>query len=199
MTIDPARGTPSLIDQAMPRPDFTLAEHLVVDAPAGAVYDEIGRFDLGRVSDPVLRVLFWCRALPERLQRLLFPKGSEEMTPAEIAIGTDWVLLGERDGEEIVLGAKGRFWTPVVTWDQIPVDDFERTTPAHHGRIVTSFAVHPYGDRRSVVTYEIRVDLPDTGTRRAFRSYWVTVRPFVGLVGRRILRAIRDAATTIEQ
>jgi len=182
---------PTLLDKTMPDPDYTLIEHMVLPVTADVAYEAIGSLDLADVRDPVTRVALWLRGLPERLRRRVPPT---RMTFDDLVIGTDWVLLGERTGHEIALGAAGRFWTPVIRWIPVRPDEFADFEKPGFGRIGMAFSVRPYGDHRSVVTYEVRTALPDPATRRAFGRYWFTVRPFVRQVSRGMLKAIRDRA-----
>ena len=50
------------------------------------------------------------------------------------------------------------------------------------------------GDGRCTLTTETRVSATDARSHRLFRSYWLVVRPFSGLIRRRWLRAARDRA-----
>jgi hypothetical protein len=60
------------------------------------------------------------------------------------------------------------------------------------------FSVLPYGSRRSTVTHEVRITFYDQNTRKAFERYWWTVRPFVRLVLRDMLRTLRETAVTAQ-
>jgi hypothetical protein len=44
------------------------------------------------------------------------------------------------------------------------------------------------------LTTETRVQLTDANARRAFRRYWLVIRPFSGLIRRAWLRAIAQRA-----
>lgn len=184
----------SLIEQAMPDPAFTLTEHLVVPAPAERVYAAIDKVDLTDIHQPSIRSVMWFRDLPERLRHRVPRREPTRYTLGDVLVGSDWILLGRRPGSEVV-GAAGRFWTPVVRWQEVTPDEFRHFYRRNAGIIAMAFAVHPYGAHRSVVTYETRIGFGDPVARRAFARYWYTVRPFVRMVSRRLLRAIRDTAT----
>ncbi len=181
---------PTLLDEALPDPDYTLIEHIVLPVTADVAHDAIGSLDLTDVRDPVTRAALWVRGLPERLGRRVPPRRPTRMTFDDLVIGTDWVLLGQRPGHEIALGAAGRFWTPVIQWIPVRPDEFAAFEKPGFGRIGIAFSVRPHGDHHSLVTYEVRTVPPDTATRRAFGRYWVTVRQ----VSRGMLNAIRDTA-----
>jgi hypothetical protein len=46
---------PTLLDEALPDPDYTLIEHIVLPVTADVAYDAIGSLDLTDVRDPVTR------------------------------------------------------------------------------------------------------------------------------------------------
>ena len=63
---------------------------------------------------------------------------------------------------------------------------FEGFAEPGHVKIVLSFRCEPF----TLVT-ETRVAPTDERSRRAFRGYWLVIRPFSGLIRREWLRAIR--------
>jgi hypothetical protein len=63
-------------------------------------------------------------------------------------------------------------------------------------RIAASLAVHPYSLDHVLLTYEARTTATDDQARRGVRRYWRVLSPFVGLVLRGVLRAIRRRAET---
>lgn len=185
---------PTLIEQAMPAPDYLLTEELVIPAPAAAAFDAVSTFDFTTIHDPLTRAAFWVRALPQRLSRRSSPRRPTRFALTDLIIGTNWVLLGQRPGQEIAFGAVGRFWTPVVRWQAVTPREYAEFDRARWGKIAMSFTVLPYGGRRSVVAYEVRISFFDDATRRMFDRYWWTVRPFVARVLRSMLHTIRDTA-----
>lgn len=179
-----------LLDTFLPTPDFALTEHRVIDAPIPATYEAVGELDFTEVRTPMVHAMLWLRGLPARLRRRPHPGFTDD----DIVLGIDWVLLGERMGEEIVLGAAGRFWTPVVHWDAIEPAQFAEFTMPRHGRIAVNFSVRPYGDHRTLLSHEVRVQLNDPMTRRVFSLYWHTVLPFARKLARGMLEAVEADA-----
>jgi len=185
----------TLIEQAMPAPDYILTEQIVLPVPASVAFDAVSSFDLTDIRQPAARTVLWLRALPERLRRRLPPRQPTRFSLDDLVIGTDWLLLGRRPGQDVVLGAVGKFWTPVVEWEPVTPEEFDTFTKPGLAKIVMSFAVLPYGDHRSVVAHEVRIRFFDDATRGTFDLYWWTVRPFVKIVLRGMLHTIRDHAT----
>lgn len=188
-------GGRTLIEKAMPSPDYVLDEQIVVPVPAKEAFDAVSTFDLTEVRDPIARAALWVRALPERLRRRVPPRRPTRFTLDDLVIGTDWILLGREPGEEVALGAVGRFWTPVVRWREVTPEEYADFGEPRWGKIAMAFTVLPYGAHRSVVTYEVRITFADSATRAMFDRYWWTVRPFVDRVLRGMLHTIRDTAT----
>lgn len=156
----------------MPRPDFVLREHLVVAAPPEATYEAVG---LLRPSDLGSS---WVRSLVTK-----------------ILLGDQWILLGERPGQEIAIGAAGRFWTPFAEWQEVTPEGFAHFSVPRNGTIALSFAVRSHGEGESLVTFTARVAVADTADRRQAGLYWRLVKPVGRVIARAMLQAIRDRAT----
>jgi len=153
--------------------------------------------DLG---GPVARLLLALRALPaalggsaEACERLDVRRARRATTLADLQRG-GFVPLGESTGWWIVLGLTGRFWTPTggllpthpTTWAAGP--------PAGSAQAAWSFELTEGDDGRTRLTTETRVRCADDAARRAFRAYWLLVRPFSGLLRLLMLRNVRRVA-----
>ncbi|MFD8496059.1 hypothetical protein [Amycolatopsis sp. NPDC059657] len=175
------------MDEFVPHPDLGLREHLIVAAPPEAVYEAVGLLRPDDLDSPLLHLLVWARDLPGKLR-----DGRPFATFDEILVGRQWTLLGEHPGEEIALGAAGRFWTPYVEWHEVTPDEFATYSRPRSGTIALSFAVRPHGDASSLVTFETRVAVTDAPSRRQASWYWHLVKPAAHIAARAMLRAIRD-------
>ncbi len=98
-----------------------------------------------------------------------------------------FVVAADEPGRELVLVGVGRPWrlterlrrgVDPVTFAEPGWARMAMTLRAEPGRLVT----------------ETRVLLTDEASRRAFRRYWLVVRPLSGLTRRLLLRAARRAA-----
>jgi hypothetical protein len=185
----------TLVEQAMPHPDYVLTEQLILPVPAADAFEAVRTVDLTDIRQPAVRAALWARALPQRLHRRIPPRQPTRLTLADLASEGDWILLGQRPVSDIALGAVGRFWTPVVQWRPVTAEEFTADAEPGWAKIAMGFVVLPYGGHRSVVAHEVRITCYDDDTRKAFERYWWTVRPFVRLVSRDMLRTIREAAT----
>ncbi|WP_246868634.1 hypothetical protein [Saccharopolyspora sp. ASAGF58] len=182
------------VDDFAARYDVGAVEHLVVDAPPETMYQALRHLDLLTIRSRTADLAMWARGLPERLKRRVPPRVPTRLTYDDLCISGDWVLLGEQPGREVVFGAVGRFWTPIVRMEEITAEEFAEYGKPGRGKIVTSLSVRPYGRRGSLATYDIRTTLDDPITRRIFTLYWRTVSPFVKAIMRATLRAAAKQA-----
>ena len=186
-----------LIDQYLPYYDVSDVNFVVVSAAPAQVYDLVRHVDLYRA--PVIRVLFWLRTLPERLLR---SKESAQRTRSStltiddiVAPGSGFIVLSENPGEEIVIGAVGKFWQPRLEFVNVDAADFSGFETSGYAKLAWNICVQPYGSERSLVSVEARVKAIDEASRRRFRLYWKLIGPVSRWIRRRGLALIvADAA-----
>jgi hypothetical protein len=188
-----------LVDRYLPSFDARIAEHRIVDADLAATWDALAHLDLMEVHTALLDAAFWARGLPAKL------RGSAAPVPPAIVLGEPgdampgWLLLGIDAGHEIALGAVGRFWTPTIVWHDVEgPDDFAAFAEPGWGKIGVSFSLRPYGEHRTLLTYECRTETTDQSSRDAFARYWKIIRLFVGHIMRATLRTAGDHAVRRE-
>lgn len=184
----------ALIDKAMPKPDYILTEELVLPVPPEQAFDAVNTFDLADVRQPAVRTAMRLTRLPGHLLR----RRPTRLTLDDLVTRANWLLLGQRPGKDIVLGAVGQFWTPVVRWKRITSDEFAEFNAAGWAKVVIGFTVLPYGEHRSMVAHEARITFYDRGTQKTFTSFWWLVRPLVRIALRAMLHTIRDTAIAAE-
>jgi hypothetical protein len=191
-----------LIDDVLPDFDVTRVDTIVVAAPADEVYRIALELDLVQVvrDDPLVGFLFAMRSIPDRLMRMFGRQPASSASPSmrlgDLPLEGDWIRLGEDPGHEIVFGAVGRFWKGPIQWQQSTADTFAAPTDPGTARIAANLAVHPYSSDRVLVTYEARTAATNDEARQGVQRYWRFLSPFIGLVRRGVLRAIRRRAET---
>ncbi|WP_236796421.1 hypothetical protein [Amycolatopsis sp. GM8] len=163
----------TLLDQYTPHFDFVLREHLLVTANPDETYKKVGE-------------------VPASFQPLGVPS---PLRPRHCAPGFDeilahgrWTVLGRRPGQELVLGAAGRFWTAFSDWQHITAEEFPNFSRPRRGTIAIAFVHRPYGEEQTLLTFEARATTTDPVAYRWAEWYWHTVKPTARLVIRRILR-----------
>jgi hypothetical protein len=187
-----------VIDEAQPLFDATRVEHLVVPGEPADVYEIVLRADFMRAwrESSAVQALFALRSLAERLVSRTPPPEPEPaaMRLADMPPTGQWVLLGSDPPNEIAFGAAGRFWAGETAWEEIEAAEFAAYHEPGRATVACNISLRPYGDRRTLVSYEARMRATDAGARRGFLRYWWVVSPFVGVVMRSMLRVIeRDA------
>ena len=171
-----------LIDQSLPDYDVSEVNVVVVSAAPAQAYTLTRHVDLYRV--PIIRVLFWLRTVPERVFRSHASRHrtrSSTLTIDDIvAPGSGFIVLDESPGEEIVIGAVGKFWQPQIEFVTTDATDFTGFETSGYAKLAWNMCVQPYGSERSLVSIEVRVKAIDETSRRRFRRYW----NLIGLVSR---------------
>lgn len=179
------------IDEWMPAYQVHTEHAIHVAAPPAQVFATARATDLGRPL--VVRALMGLRSLPALLRSGARPGPPPAAAPLDGFMRGRFTVLAERPGEEIVLGLQGRFWT--ATGGLVPVDRATFTDGPPHGiaQAAWNFRVTPErGGTR--LTTETRVRFGDAASAREFARYWLVVKPFSGLIRRRMLLLIRRDA-----
>ncbi|SER70993.1 hypothetical protein [Lentzea albida] len=186
--------SPLLADRFAPRSDFGRLDHLVVEADPASTYKALHSLDLTDLHGFLVNAAMGLRALPERWREDRPPRHRTRLTLQDLDAGTDWVVLGEDPGHEIAFGAVGQFWRPVVKWAHVEARDFADFAEPGYAKVVCSLSTSAYGQRRTLVTAEVRVVLTDPRAWLSFRRYWRISTPFVGVISRAVLRTVRRSA-----
>ncbi|SFR02079.1 hypothetical protein SAMN04488564_10244 [Lentzea waywayandensis] len=189
---------PLLADQFAPRSEFGRTDHVVVEADPVSTYQAVHDLDLTELHGFLVSAAVGLRELPERWRerKRHTPRQRTRLTINDLATGSDWVVLGEQPGHEIVFGAIGKVWRPVVKWVPVEARDFLDFAQPGYAKVVCSISVLPYGQRRTLVSAEMRVVLTDPHAWLNFRRYWRMSTPFVGIISRAILRTVKHSAET---
>ena len=188
-TRDAARGVmQSLMDGWMPRWDARERHETRIRASRERVWRAGRTLDLG--ASPVIRALFALRSLPGLFSRRR--DGEALGTTMDGLLRNGFVLLGERPGEELLLGLVGRFWRPSGGILRLTADEMRGFDRAGYAVAAWNFTLAEDGDAVRLTT-ETRVRCTDASSRRSFRRYWALIGPFSGLTRREMLRSIRRA------
>jgi len=178
-----------LIETFIPNPDAVETHKIEIAASRASVYQALWTGDMG--GSLVIKSLLALRSLPaivshpRQMRQRLRPINLQTIT--ELGFGR----LAEEPDREIVFGLAGRFWRP--TGDILPFSEesFRHPAPPGLARAVWNFAVQDAGPGRTILSTETRVVCGDKATRLKFRTYWLMVRPFSGLIRMIMLRAVR--------
>lgn len=189
---------PLLLDGVLPDFRFARLESTAVPAPPGVVFDAAHDLDLLSIHSPLFDAVTWVRAMPDKvLGRTPPPLPSMRVADLfDLAYKGEqpWLPLGEVPGRELVFGAVGKVWRPSIEWRWIAAEDFTAFDEPGWAKMAASFVVHPYGERRALLTYEARTACTDPDSTAQFLRYWTLVSAGVGIVLRATLKAVKEAA-----
>lgn len=182
-------GSDALLDRFMPAYDVAERHHVSVAAPAAVTLAVAEQMDLFRM--PLVRALFRARAL------LLGATGADARRPRGLlaeARALGWVVLAERPGREIAVGAVTKPWEPNVTFRSIPPHAFEAFQEPDYVKIAWTLCADPYGAAASVFRTETRAVATDASARAKFRRYWSLLSPGIRLIRTITLRPLKTEA-----
>lgn len=181
----------TLIERYLPVYQFRERHQLLVNAAPVALLDAASSPDV--VDDPWARGFIRLREFPDRLMGTLggrsglrgkAPFGFHSFTP-----------LGRHADRELAFGLVGRFWQS--DYGSVAINGpsaFEDFAEAGVAKLVLNFSTEPLGDGCTWLRTETRVFCNDRASLLRFTPYWWVIRPVSGLIRRRLLMRVRDAA-----
>lgn len=171
-----------LLDEVMPDYDVHEVHALWVPAAPDASYEAVNAVSAREVR--LFGPLMWLRT---------FGRSGRVFDPDAPLLGemleNGFMRLGEQPGKEVVVGAIGRFWSPVGNRPR-RVDDFAGFAEPGYAKAALNFTVAAEGEG-SRITTETRIAGTDAAAARKFRRYWLLIRPGSGAIRRSWLKAIR--------
>lgn len=180
-----------LLNALIPAADFVESHARKIPAPISLVDDAIRLVTLREM--PGVKLLFVLRSVPNRLQRRRGLPTSDNRPLMEQMLDSGFMLLADIPDRELVVGViapvsrrgRSRALTDAV--------DFASFDLPGHVKIAMNFRLIDLGSSTRLET-ETRVVATDVASRRAFRRYWLLIRPWSGLIHRIWLRAIAARA-----
>lgn len=167
-----------LIDDFMPRFDFSETHDIQIGATAENVLHALNEVDL--CESTIIRWLV-------RLRGIWTPK----MTLHELR-ESHFVVLGESK-EEFLLGLVGRFWTLTGNLQKISSDNFRKFNEKGFAKAVWNFGLSEARGEVNLTT-ETRIMCTDAESRKSFGLYWTFIQPFSGLIRKELLRLVKEKA-----
>jgi hypothetical protein len=183
------RDDPMLIDEFLPAWDVVERHNIRIQAGTDVVYRCLEEADLG--APRVIRFLLRMRGMPTGAGVGAGRRGSLNLRELE-RIG--FMRLAEEHGRELVVGVIGRFWKLDGDLRRVAPQNFRGFTRPGFAKATWNFHVAPHSSGATELATETRVLCLDRSSRRFFRVYWFFVRPFSGLIRRRILGLIKREA-----
>lgn len=187
-----------LIKELMPEPDILMRHLRGVNAPPERVFAALSTVDFGKSG--LLSLLFALRGIPallmaprETLGRIRARQPGSALTLQRIT-KQGFGLVGERPGQEIVLGVTGRFWKASAKLKPADREQFRVGPPAGEVLVAWNFLVEPAPAQHARLSTETRIKAADVDTLLTFKRYWLLVHPGSALIRRSMLAAIAREA-----
>jgi len=179
----------TLLDRFIPAPEVVEHHQVRIAAPADVVLATAKGLEL--LNSGLVQAVFKLRAivLGGRRDSRLHPKPLLEQMRS---IG--WVVLAERAGREVVLGAVTKPWEAEPVFRSISAGEFGAFREPGYVKIVWTLRAEPLGEWASMFHTETRVSTTDPETTKRFRRYWSYVAPGVELIRLAMLRPMKKAA-----
>jgi hypothetical protein len=179
----------SLLDQFIPEPEIADHHEIDVKAPADVVMATAKEMEF--LKSPVVSAIFKARELALG--------GEPDMRKHPTALldqmqSIGWVILAERPGREIVLGAVTQPWQAAPVFRSVPAGEFRDFAEPGYVKIAWTLAADPIDAERSIFHTETRASTTDADARRRFRRYWSFVAPGVEIIRMAMLAPLRSAA-----
>ena len=110
-----------------------------------------------------------------------------------------WVVLAERPGHELVMGAATVPWHANPVFRSVAAGDFRAFREPGYVKIAWSLRAEPASNERTMFHTETRVSTTDPEAREHFRRYWSFVAPGVALIRVAMLGPLkRDAERRVQ-
>lgn len=189
----------ALIDELLPEADVTMRHTRAVAAPPERVWAALRTADFGRSG--IIGLLFAIRSIPALLTGGLRRPGGARRRSGKAPLTLDRMiqrgfgLVGERPGEEMVLGVVGRFWKASGELRAADRELFRLGPPAGEALAAWNFRVTPRAGGATQLSTETRIRCADVRVRRTFRRYWRVVHPGSALIRRAMLAAVAREAS----
>jgi hypothetical protein len=175
------------LDAFLPGFEFSERHGLEIRAEPARIDQALREVSIAEI--PVARALYLLRGLG----RAAFDTREPFLGLARLGS----VTLEDVAGEGLVLGLTGRFWR-FRGGSGVPrprtAEEFLSYDRPDVCKAVIDFRIVETGPGRCTVSTETRVHVEDPAARRAFRRYWLVIRPFSGLIRMLFLRAVRRRA-----
>ena len=181
----------TLIDRYLPVYQFSERHQLLAEATPAALLDAAA--SPSTTDDPWARSFIRLREFPDRLMGAL---GSTSGLKNRAAFGFhSFTPLGRDADRELAFGLVGKFWKS--DYGSVAIDgpkSFEAFAEPGVAKLVLNFSAESSGDGRTWLRTQTRVFCNDRASTLRFTPYWYLIRPVSGLIRRRLLARIRDAA-----
>jgi hypothetical protein len=192
-TIAAARPTATILDEALPEFDVHEVHERELRVEPGVAWDALRA--VRPLDVRVLGPLMALRGLPSLLSGRSWLRYDHSATLLDVMVRTGFVLLGERPGAELAVGAIGRFWSLTANKPLHVASpaDFAAFAEPGYAKAAVNFKLEPTA-AGTLVRTETRIAGTDPEASRMFGRYWRVIYPGSALIRISWLNAIRRRA-----
>ena len=165
-----------LLDKYMANFDFNEIHQTEINASPAEIYPLLKKIDF--TQSWVIKLLFGLRKLPKEMKNL------------EGFIKVGFMLLEEKDDEEIVLAFLGN----KRGIHQISSAEFQDFNEKGHVLGAWNFSLSKLAEKKTLLTTETRVFCTDKKAKFLFSLYWFFIAPFSAWTRRIMLKLIKEEA-----
>ncbi|MCL6308947.1 hypothetical protein QQL38_23910 [Pseudomonas syringae] len=184
-----------LLDIYLPHYHFRERHALDICATAAQVMGAVESYD--STEDRFVRAMTALREMPQRLMWRLGDAPARNRPPFSLGNFTNLETIPDK---ALALVLAGRFWKLDYGQETVPdAETFKRFEQPGAARLVLGFSATELGDGLTRLVTETRVQCLDAVALRQFRPYWYLIRPFSGLIRRRVLKAIQRKVCRIHR
>ena len=182
-------GTDELLDRFIPSPEVLERHRIEIAAPTEVVLEAAKQMRL--LDSPMVRAIIKARELA--MGGAPDPRSHpSELLEQMQSIG--WVILAERPGREVVVGAATVPWHANPVFRSIAAGEFEAFREPGYVKIAWSLRVDPIDASHCTFHTETRVSTTEPQARERFRRYWSFVAPGVELIRLAMLKPLKREA-----
>lgn len=165
----------------LPNPRHTEIHRIFVDAKPEQAWEAARHFDAG--ATPWVKLLFDIRTLPDVLRGTKHESDDHRIGVDQIAEkGTGFMILHEKQGEEVVVGSVGQYWHLNIRFADVKSEDFTAYNKPGWGKIAWAISVAPFRNG-STISFELRITATDEDSWSKFISYYHVIS-----IGSRMIR-----------
>jgi hypothetical protein len=169
-----------LQDDFLPEYDFSEVHDILINQSPERIFSLMYDFDF--TESKLIRFLFRLRGM------------KSGMTIKQGILEENFIELGYRQNDELVLGLVGQFWKVTGNLKKIEPSKFRHFGEPGFLKATWNFKLIPNGEQQTTLQTETRVYCIDRKAKTKFSRYWFFIRPFSGLIRKEILRLIKKKA-----
>jgi hypothetical protein len=164
----------------LPNPHHVENHRIFVKAPPAEAWEKARHFDAATI--PWVKLLFTVRSWPSQLQGHHLEEKDRRVGVDQIAEnGKGFMILQEKPGREVVIGAIGQFWHLTIPFASFSPDTFSAFQEPGWGKLAWAISVEPFAGG-STISFELRTTATDEESWTRLNRYYHVIGLFSRLI-----------------